>query len=121
VFGLKPEVPGWRTISSFGFARISLQLADGGEKRLGLRKVEAGEAKVWPTRGLLAVGHGTNGARSNWSQALPQEQVPVLASPDTGRDHLQATMALLASKYQASLPTEVRRFFGSRRVRLAAV
>jgi hypothetical protein len=76
-------VPGGRTISSFGFERIRLQLADGREKRFGLGQVEAGEAKVWPTPGLVAVGHGTNGARSNWSQALPQEQVPVLASPDT--------------------------------------
>jgi hypothetical protein len=31
---------------NFGFERDRLQLADGGEKRLGLRKVEAGEAKV---------------------------------------------------------------------------
>ena len=68
-------------MSSFGFERIRLQLADGREKRFGLGQVEAGEAKVWPTRGLLAVGHGTNGARSNWSQAPPQEQVQVLAPP----------------------------------------
>jgi hypothetical protein len=44
------EVPGGRTISSFGFERIRLQPADGGEKRLGLRNVEAGGAKVWPTQ-----------------------------------------------------------------------
>ena len=71
-----------QALASSGFR---LQLADGREKRFGLGQVEAGEAKVWPTPGLVAAGHGTNGARSNWSQALPQEQVPVLASPDTPR------------------------------------
>jgi hypothetical protein len=36
--GFEAEVPGWRTISSFGFERIRLQLADGREKRFGLGK-----------------------------------------------------------------------------------